>query len=268
MQKNQKKKPPEPVKKPILEGSWHGADAWKLARTVCLSTLGVTVAYLILGLMLSFNSLWGRILASVMLVGAAGTYLYYSGLGAGQTDAAFAEIMYQRKQEGKEITKADHDRCFHPMKGFFAVLVGVAPYFLIALVFACLTQRQYYTVGALPSWITSMTRQSEFGAALSYYATSGGIAPMSILRIVVRAMTMPFINVAVLLGDVPALWAERLSPLLVYIAPLGYALGYRSGVAVRTQINTGIAIGDQKKKRRERRERKARNANRAPERLI
>ena len=79
---------------------------------------------------------------------------------------------------------------------------------------------------------------------------------------------VPVLNVAVKIGDGAALWADRLSPLWVAIAPLGYGLGYRQGQAIRTKINTSIMIGDQRRKKRERKERKARQNGGSPQRLI
>ena len=84
-------------------------------------------------------------------------------------------------------------------------------------------------------------------------------------------MAMPFIGVAVKLGDTATLWAERLSPLWVMIAPLGFGFGYRQGLRVRARIHGGILLGDQKKRRKEKRDRRARNGARhtgKPERLI
>lgn len=266
MQKQQTKV--QEVIKPSLTGSWHGKDAFKLGYKLMLNILFVSLIYLILSLLLSFDSLVLRILSSVALVGAAAAYLYYSGMNAGQGDAAFSEIMYQRQVEGKEVTQADRERCFHPAKGFFAALVGAIPFVLIALVFALMTKPTTYSLGVLPNWLTGYTRQSGIGDALAYYQTRDGLTILSILRVVVRSMVMPFINVAVKLGDVPTLWAERLSPLWVLVAPLGYGFGYGQGLKLRAKINTGILIGDQKKKRRERKERRAREQKNAPERLI
>ncbi|MDD3412284.1 MAG: hypothetical protein PHY12_15890 [Eubacteriales bacterium] len=258
------------VRKPILRGSWHGRDAWKMGGKTCLNLLAVTFLYLVLGLMLSFNSLFGRIAMGVILVGLAVLYLYNSGVNLGQADAAFGEILYQRQQDGKPITQKDHDRSFHPAKGWFAALIGVAPYFLIALVFAFCAQRQYYTVGALPSWMSSALRQNEVGDALAYYSANAGLTPMAVLRIVVRAMTLPFMNVGVYLGDEATLLFERLAPLWVLVAPCGFGAGYMQGENIRARINTGIVIGDKQKKRRERKERKRRAEAQArtPERLI
>ncbi|MCI5956113.1 MAG: hypothetical protein MRZ54_03925, partial [Clostridiales bacterium] len=74
--------------------------------------------------------------------------------------------------------------------------------------------------------------------------------------------------VATSLGDHAALMAERLSPLLVLVAPLGYGVGYMQGQKVRNKINTGIQMGDEKKRRRERKARKQRQRSKSPERLI
>lgn len=266
----QKQKPSVPeVNKPVLTGSWHGGDALRQGGKLMLSILFVSVVYLILSLVLSFDALALRVLTSVLLIGAAWMYLYFNGMNVGQSDAAYAEIMFQRRAEGKTVALKEQERCFHKAKGFFAVAIGVAPYFLIALVFAFLAQPARYTLGVLPTWLTGYTRQSAMGDALAYYQVHEGVSALSVLRIVVRGMTMPFITVAVKLGNVATLWSERLSPLWVLIAPLGYGFGYAQGLKARAKINTGILLGDQKKKRKERKERRERaQKGKAPERLI
>ena len=111
-------------------------------------------------------------------------------------------------------------------------------------------------------------RRSEFGDALRYYENATTIGAFEVLRIVIRASIMPFINVAAFLGGSATLWMERISPLLLLIAPLGYGLGYLQGPNERVKINTGIKMGDDKKRRRERKARKQRRESKAPERLI
>ncbi|MEG2949398.1 MAG: hypothetical protein RR946_01815 [Clostridia bacterium] len=269
MQTKTKKKPPiEEVKKPILTGSWHGKDAWKLAGKRAISILAVSLVYLIAGLLLGFDNLAGRIVTSLAVVLLVIYYQYHQGMGKGQDDAALAEIMYQRTQEGKEVTQSDRERCFHPFKGTFATLVGALPFVLFALVFAFLTKPSEYVLGVLPSWTEGLMAQNEFGDALHYYGLNSGLGAVDVMRVMDRAMVMPFINVASYIGDYAALLVERLSPLLVLIAPMGYGFGYARGVDLRTKINTGIKMGDDKKKRKERKARKQRQRSSAPERLV
>lgn len=266
-----KAEPVQPVVKPILMGHWHGRDASQKGRKVMLNLLFVTFMYLVLGLLLSFDALLLRILAGVMLLFTAATFLYYQGMNAGQTDAAFAEIMYQRQAEGKPVANEELDRCFHPGKGFYAAFLGALPYLLVALVFAVLcffTELPGYRLGVLPAWLTASLREGDTGTALHYYTLGRGLDFITVLRIVVRCMTMPVANIAVKMGDMATLWADRLSPLWVAIAPLGYGFGYRQGQAIRTKINTSIVIGGQRIKTRQRKERTARQRSSSPQRLI
>ena len=256
------------VVKPILTGSWHGRDAVQQSLKVLLNILFVSFLYVVVSLLMSFDSLVLRILIGMMIVSGAILYMYFNGMNVGQGDATFSEIMYQRDAEGKIITARERDRCFHPAKGFFEALLGALPFLLVALVFAVLTQPNAYTLGALPSWLTGYTRQSGMGDVLAYYNRQSGITAFLVMKILVRSLTMPFINVAIKLGDTATLWTERLAPLWVLIAPLGYGFGYRQGLRQRIRINTGIAIGDQRKIKRQRKERRARQQSRTPDRLI
>ena len=110
--------------------------------------------------------------------------------------------------------------------------------------------------------------QTHVSEALAYYGAQETSMFMPILRIIVRALTMPFINVSLLLGTNGVLWAERLTPLWVLIAPLAYGIGYLQGPKLRIKINTGIQAGIRKKKRKERKARKARASQKGPEQLI
>ncbi len=266
--KGKAKTPVQEVKKPILIGSWHGKDAFRLVVKRLLSVLAVSVIYLISGVLLGFEGLWARILACVAIVGLATYYQFFQGINQGQSDASFAEIMYARQADGRGITDEDRERCFHPFKGMFATLLGAAPYVIFALAFAWIAKPNVYVLGVLPSWTEGMLAQSEFGEALAYYGTTAGLSAVDIMRVIDRAMIMPFVNVATAMGDQAALAAERLSPLLVLVAPLGYGVGYMQGQKVRNKINTGIKMGDEKKQRRERKARKQRQRSKSPERLI
>ena len=219
-------------------------------------------------MLLSFESLWGRLLSCIAVAGLVIYYQYYQGMVRGENDAAFAEIMYTRQEGGRFVEKDDRARCFHPFKGMFAAQVGAAPFVAFAVVYAVLTRPITYTLGVLPSWTEALMRQSEFGDALRYYENVGSMGVMDILRVIDRAMILPFVNVFSYTGNDVALLAERLSPLFVLLAPLGYGLGYTQGRKLRDKINTGIKMGDDRKKRSERKARKQRQRSKSPERLI
>lgn len=261
------KQPVKPVVKPFLRGSWHGKDAKRKGFRLILSILFISFLYLLLGVLLSFDSFILRFGTSIIIVSVAAMYMYFQGANSAEADTAFGEIMYQHEQDGKAVVPGDRDRCFHPAKGFFSVLIGVIPYFLITLLFAVMTQPITYTLGVLPAWLESPLQQTHVGEALAYYSMQDTDMFMAILRIVVRAITMPFINVALLLGTNGMLWAERLTPLWVLIAPLAYGFGYLQGPKLRVKVNTGIAIGMRNKRRKQRRERKARTSKK-PEQLV
>lgn len=266
--KSNSKKPVEWVYKPIIPGSWHGRDAWKMALRRMLTFVGISLIYLITSALLSFESFWLRVVMAVMILLAVASHQYASGVGRGQKDAAYGEIIHGRRENGHPVPEKECERSFHPFKGYFAVLAGSIPFVLIALVFAFVTSAAEYRLGVLPSWTESLMAQTEFGSGLAYYNTQSGMTAVDILRIFDRAMVMPFINVAVGIGDQATLLVERMSPLLLLVTPIWYGVGYGQGLRYRAQINTGIKMGDEKKKRRERKERKKRQRSTAPERLI
>ena len=256
----------EEVQKPVLLGGWNGQHARKLSRKVFLDMLIVTFVYLLLGMMIGFDSIVLQSIASLAVVLFGFCYLRMNGLSQGESDAAFGEIMYTRQKEGKEVTHDDRDHCFHPFKGYYAAALGALPFVVIALVYAILAQPVDFGLSALPSWLSPYLKQSEIGDALNYYTTNTSNF-MSIYRVIVRAMTMPFMSVAAKMGYAVQTWAERLAPLWVLVAPLGYAMGYHQGLSIRTRINTGIVIGVKKKRKKQRREQHRREARR-PEQLI
>ncbi len=256
----------EEVQKPVMLGEWNGKHARKLGGKVFVNMLAVTFIYLLLGVMLGINNLLLQSLFSLAVVLFAFGYMRTNGLSQGEGDAAYGEIMYTRQKEGKEVSPDDRARCFHPLKGYFAAALGALPFVLITLVYAILAKPVDFGLTALPSWLSPYLQQSELGDALSYYTAATSNA-MGIYRIIVRSMTMPFMTIAAKMSYSVQTWAERLSPLMVLIAPLGYAIGYHQGLRIRTRINTGIVIGVKKKRKKQRREQRRREARR-PEQLV
>lgn len=267
-QKKNQNNAPETVVKPILVGDWKSAATWKMAPKRTLSTLLIALVYVFCSVMASLDNPVLRIIVSAAVILMVFYYQRTKGMEAGEKDAAYSEIMYQRQQEGKAITAEDRDRCFHPLRGVFATLLGVLPFVIICLIYAFMAKRWTYELGVVPSWMKNSLVHEEIKDALNYYVVNRSMNAVDALRIVARCLTMPFINIAGVLGKDATLWAERLSPLFVMIAPMGFGVGYSRGHALRTRINTGIKQGVDKKKRKEQKARRKRQRSSSPERLI
>ncbi len=264
--KNNKK--PTPVVKPILKGSWHGREALKLAPKRTLSTFLIGLMYVFCSVMAGFDQPVLKIIVSLAIIGVAFYFQYAKGMEFGEKDAAFAEIMYERQQEGRTISDEDRNRCFHPLRGIYATLLGVLPFMILCIIYAFMAKRWAYTLGVLPGWMDNMLLHDEMKDALSYYTQTAAFGAEDALKIIVRCLIMPFINIADVFGHDAVLLTERLSALFVLVAPMGFGAGYSRGHVLRTRINTGIQQGVEKKKRKERKARKKRQRSSAPERLI
>jgi len=272
MQNKGTKKPVELVRKPIIQGSWHGKDARRIAVKRGLSVLATTAIYLFGSLFLGFDALWGRILMCVVFAGGIMYYQYVNGINQGENDTAYGEIIYARRESGRNVADSECERSFHPMKGLFASVAGAAPFVVFAAVYAFMAEPVYYSIGVLPGWADGLMNQTEFYTGLAYYAVKDSMGAIGVMRVIDRAMIMPFVNVASAIGPEAVLLAERLSPLLVLLSPLGYGLGYLNGQHLRDQVNTGIKLGDDRKKKREMKARKKRQRQqrtaKKPEQLV
>ena len=231
-----------------------------------LSVLATTAIYLFGTVILGFDAMWGRILTCFTLVMGITYYQYMQGLSQGENDAAYGEIIYTRQQNGHTVSAEESARSFHPMKGFFAALVGASPFVVFALVYAFMAEPLYYSLGVLPAWADGLMNQTEFATALNYYRVGGELGVIGVMRVIDRAMIMPFVNIATGIGTEAVLLAERLSPLFVLVSPLGYAFGYSRGQHLRNQVNTGIKMGDDRKKKREAKARKKRQRQQSQQR--
>ena len=136
----------------------------RLALKRMLSMLAVTVIYLIAGMLLSFESLWGRLLSCIAVAGLVSYYQYYQGMvRGGKTTPPLRKSCIPARRADVPSKRTTRARCFHPFKGMFAALVGAAPFVAFAVVYAVLTRPITYTLGVLPSWTEALMRQSEFG---------------------------------------------------------------------------------------------------------
>lgn len=265
--KNQKKKPLI-IQKPTYKGKVVEITGSKRAVKVFGSMMLILVLYLIFGPMLMVQNNLVRIVLNAVLLLLAMGILSITGSSDGEADAAFGEIVYQRKEEGKEVTKADEARSFNPLRGFYTAYLGAGVFFVLAVILAVFTKVETYSLGVLPGWVQSYTGQSSVGQGLAYYDIVRSIAPMDIIRMVVRASTFPFFT---MFNTSPqaAVFLERLTPFFVLIVPTGYALGYLRGKKIRGMIHGSIAQGVKKKKKKANKERKARQRRvNEPEQLV
>lgn len=254
-----KKKKPELVFKPYLKGDWHGPSAWKKALKILAYYLIFVVFYLLVGGMLGSGVkafAWAVNSAMVLL---CGSMLYMDGARQGESETALGEIAWGRQEAGKDVPAREKEKCFHPFKGWFSMLAAVLPLLLLAGAAALSARLQTYQLQALPDWVTSLDRDGEAFLPLSYYMKQVSVSALDVIRIIVRLLTFPFVQIARNYGNAAILTVDRLSPLLVCLPALGYPLGYRTGPRLRAMVHGNIRTND---KRAQRRRNRAIRANR------
>lgn len=264
-----KKKKRKLVTKPFHQGLPMDHRLARRAVSVAGYLLTSYLLYLVLGAMLVFDNAFIRIVTNVALILLASGVVYYNGITTGVADVTHGEIIYRRLEEGKPVPEQDKARCFHPAKGFVSALVGVLPFLILTLMLAFIAQLQTFQLGGLPDWLEGFERRPEIGGALSYYHRTTPMGLENYLRILVRIMMMPYVNIIGADNALAMLWLERLSPLSCLIPVVCHGLGYLKGRSVRMQVHTDIAASKRKKKRqaaKKRREQPRKSGE--PERLI
>lgn len=257
--------------KPYLTGSPVDQQTPKAALSLFATLLMMGFIYLLLGGMFGGNG-WYAVVLNILLLAVTWTIYYSLGQSAGTIAVNTGEIMYRRQETDREITPAERARCYHPLKGFIIGLLATAPVFLMTLVFALITKRQMYTPGPLPSWVTAMASRPDVLEPLNVYTRTVSVDAESVLRIAVRMLVMPWIN---LFGQGSAdrlLLIERLAPLLILLPGLCYGIGYLMGTQERARVHANIEEGKRKQRKKAARARRvkqraAASRSRGPERL-
>ena len=264
-----KKKQNKPVyiPKPFLRGKPWDSLCLKTSLAMLGGYLMLMLAFLLLGMLMIIDNTVIRVALNVMLL--AGSYLIYFSFGMGNGTQAVnqGEILQNRVDTGRPINKGEQECCYHPLKGFLVALVGYLPALLLAVVFACITTRQMTTMGALPSWISSLNGHSEITGPLAYYTASASFSLQDILRIFVRMNIMPWVNIFDSSNMDNMLMVERFAPLLMLLPPLFYGLGYTQGPRSRARIHGDIAQGRRKAAKKARKEHKKKVQTREPQQL-
>lgn len=261
-----KRKPGTPlVSKPYLKGRAFGKTVYARGLRVLGFLLITCLIHLILGQFLAVEISWLRAVLNVSVLLSTYALMYMDGARIGEGDLAFAEIALARQSAGKPADENELARCYHPFKGFVTAAAGAFPVFLLCLAYALVAVRESYTLGTLPSWLKPYLNRADIGLALSYYQQNRGLGFLDFLRVAVRLLVFPFINLAG--GNRDAiLLVERLSPLLALLAPLSYGFGYTQGEKRRALVHGSIAANTGKSARKQRK--KPRPPSREPRQLV
>ena len=263
----QAKKKIEKVSKPYMKGDAFDRTTLTSALKFFAGTVAMGIAFLVIGVMMNFDQPWLNIMVNVSVLAA--TYLMFSqfGMNAGADAVNQGEIMFSRQEKGRPVADWERSLCYHPMKGFLSAAIGIIPVLLCSIVLALIAERQMTSLGILPSWVGSFEGRQEIGNALAVYHETGSMSLESVMRLIVRMMVMPFVNIIGADHKDVMLLLERVSPLINLLPVLAYGLGYVNGVGVRTSVHTNIALGKKKAKRKQAKERRARRQARGPEQL-
>lgn len=255
--KKKNKKIIKPVHKPFLRGTPVDGTTLPGAAKLFLSLFGLVLANLLLGTMAAWDIQWLNILFNCALLLVIYGIYYQYGAAKGTAAVNQGEILHQRKEAGRDIAAREQAACYHPAKGFIIGILGLAPALVCCLLLAVTAQKQYTGLGALPSWIASLQRQPETAGALSMYGTAASMSLESVLRVIVRMLIMPFVNMVGSDNHEGLLLLERLSLLPMLLPGISYGIGYLQGENIRSRVHTDIAAGKRKRARKEKKRRQA-----------
>ncbi|MBR6029864.1 MAG: hypothetical protein IKP40_12340 [Clostridia bacterium] len=256
MQNGKTKKPVQQVHKPYLTGSPYDRSVPKSALMVVLGVIMMAVAFLFLGALMMLDIPGLKIAVDVFIEAVVLLMFYYAGISNGSVAVNQGEIMYRRRETEREVTADELSRCYHPLKGFVIGLLGCAPAFIMALILALTTSKVMTGYGALPSWVSNLNKP-EVAQPISFYTAGVAMNATSIVRVLVRMILMPLVNLVGAENADGLLVLERISPILVLLPGLSYGFGYTQGTKVRTKVHTDIAEGRKKAARKARRQKKA-----------
>ena len=254
------------VHQPFLKGRAMSLFAARRGLKTFLYLLASAGLFFLMGQFLVLDITWLRILLNAAVLVSLYAFMFRSGAQAGEGDVTIAEIALSRSAEGKVTTREQIDRCFHPAKGFFTAFTGALPLLVACLVFAFMTRESRYSLGTLPSWLSVFQERADIGLALSYYSETTRLQALDFLRLLVRLLIFPYMNLAGAGDTAAVLLVERLSPLLLSVAPLSYGIGYSRGEHYRAMVHGGIAANKRKAARQQKKQQPP--SNREPRQLV
>lgn len=253
-----KKKPVQLVSKPYLKGEPLDKSCGKTCLFFCLSTFGSMLGLLLVGGMMMWSNQLLLIGSNVLLLLCVYAIYFYSGASKGTVAVNAGEILYNRREKGLSVDETERRACYHRAKGFLIGLVGSIPVFVCAVVLACTAQRQLTGYGVLPGWTSGILSQADVGNALAYYQIGEALTLTDVLRMMIRMMLMPLVNLIGAENQDGLLLLERFSPLLVLLPAMSYGIGYTRGVAVRAKVHTDIAQSKRRARKKQQKQQKQR----------
>ncbi len=269
--KESERKNSEQVSKAYLTGTPMDSETWKKALVFLGILIMVYFVTLVVCSMTGFTQTFLRIGVNLIIVAGILVIFFNNGLNQGSGAVARGEIAFHKQENGKPLADSERKICYHPLKGFLVALLGTLPIFVLALILSLMTTRQTASQGTLPGWLQPYLTRSEISLSLSSYTNPAGISALELVRILVRIVILPFINLAGSASDKDAtLLLERFSPLLVLLPAAAYGFGYMRGPSARSQIHTEIAENARRRIRREKKERRQRRqpaAGKGPQQL-
>ena len=253
MQKQQpkSKKNKQPlVFKPYLKGNWHDGAAVRRGLGLLLYYLLFAFLFLVAGSALNFGGTAVRVIMNAAMVLVCAAILYLNAARLAENEVAYAEIALARKNSGKEVDAKELERCYHPLKGAFIALIAAIPLLILTIPHAVTAVKSVYSLQVLPNWVSGYSSQSEIWVPLSFYQRTVSLTVLDILRVIVRVLVFPFVNIVTTDNKDALLLVDRLSPLLTLLPLGGYILGYMTGPRSRAMVHGDISNSNSRHQRR------------------
>lgn len=229
------------------------------ARGIAGKMVVIAIVLVVLGLMSSAlqgieSMLWRSVISAVMIF-AVLAYFFSEGLAKGAFDAANSRQIAKLEKDGHAISANMDASCYHPLK----VVAGLALFFAVPLALAAylavITKPYTYALQDLPTWMSAnYAMREDVFAPLSAYTHMQAVSASEWVRVIVRLLIMPYIN----LFEDPMRMVQlidRLSPVMMLSYPLSYFVGYlfgpRSDAKLKTQQKKAkrAAVRKQQKKK-------------------
>ena len=218
----------------------------------------------------TFSSFILRLMMNAAVIIAALFIFFNNGSRRGADDVSRGEILWQKKESGRDFSETEQKLCFHPAKGYLIGIAGTIPFIILAACLALKTSVPMTGSGTLPSWMKGYINRSDIGNALVNYTQPEGMEAVDYIRAVIRMAILPFVNIVGTGNKTGILILERLSSLILLLPAAAYGTGYLTGRRIRTRIHTAISESERKRVRKEKKRRIARSrqtAGRGPEQL-